>query len=100
MATHRIVCVYWLKAKSPSRHHHVIGVGTSPGRGHGGRPSKTWAVDRAVEAIDAGDEFAIGEGCDQQAVKLALQPCPLCGLDVLVPDPPNSFDNLPECLMG
>ena len=100
MATHRIVCVYWLKANAPSRHHHVIGVGTAPGRGHSGRPSQTWTVDRAVEAIEAGTQFVAGEGDEPRPVKLASQPCALCGLDVLVPEPPEAFDDLPECLIG
>jgi hypothetical protein len=100
MSTHRIVCVYWLKAKSPSLHHHVIGVGTGTGRGHSSRPSQTWTVDRAIEAIDAGPTFVAADGRGERAVKLAAQPCPLCGLDVLVPDPPEAFDDVPECLMG
>lgn len=100
MATHRIVCVYWLKAKSPSLHHHVIGVGTAPGRGISSRPSQTWTVDRASEAIEGGHTFFKDVGGEQKAVKLASQPCALCGLDILVPDPPEAFDDLPECLMG
>lgn len=100
MAMHRIVCVYWLVAMAPSRHSHAIAIGTLGGNTPGSRPAKTWSVDKAVEAVAAGEQFAVGAPGQLRMIEVLPRSCKVCGMDILASEPSEGFDGLPECLIG
>jgi hypothetical protein len=99
MAVYRLVCVYWVSVMKPSRHSHAVAIGTVDEHDFGQEATKTWSVERVVEALSDGHRFASGQTGSLRDIAVAERPCALCGSNTLQADPKNAFDGLPECLI-
>lgn len=98
MANYRIVCTYQEPVSQPTKHAHIVRVGT------GTVPStytKTWTLNEVLAAMRMGDTFYTQGQTSGKTARVESYSCEYCGQTRIRSTPDrvtdNNLDSLPRC---